>query len=87
MHGTWRTLILEPGEVELVRKLLGHATAAASDVGAAQSPAVIILGEVAAALSRLVAGPAPPLLVLRAATKREAAAYARRVMPHPGQDH
>lgn len=77
MHGTRHTLFLEPGEAEIVRKLLTQAVSAAADRGVGQAPAMVLRAEVAAALDRLLQGPATPLPVLRSATRREAWALLR----------
>jgi hypothetical protein len=82
MHASRQALMLEPGEADLVRRVLDQAAAAAGGTG--PTPATIILAEVAAGLGRLLADPAPPLLLLRSATRREALAYARRNMPGSG---
>ena len=84
MYKARRALMLEPGEADLVRKVLAEAAAAGADRGTRPTPATIILAEVPASLGRLLADPTPPLLVLRPASRREAIAYARRTMPGSG---
>lgn len=72
-------LYVEPGEIELLAEIAQREGRRLRRAGSSSLPRAVILEQLSAELSQLLAGPHPPLHGIGPATKRQARMVARRL--------